>query len=99
MRTAPNGFREPKRTKPVEIEIEIRPATAQNIAAAQKVVDQRRAALAEAEQLLNAEMRSLITERGIERAEPIKITDTRPHKLVLRVLSYVKPEKPLAKKK
>jgi hypothetical protein len=78
--------------KPVEIEIEIKPATAQNIAKAQAGVAQKEQELAVAREFLNAEMRSLITERGIASCEPIKITDTKPHKLVLRVLSYVKPE-------
>lgn len=98
MRRAPNGFREPKKTEPVEIEIEIKDATAANIAKAQNLVNERKQDLAVAEELLNAEMRSLITERGIASCEPIKITDTKPRRLVLRVLSYVKPEKPEKRK-
>ncbi|MDP9203529.1 MAG: hypothetical protein M3P26_16600 [Gemmatimonadota bacterium] len=99
MRTAPNGFRERPAQKPEEIEIEIKPATAANIAKAQAVVSQKQQELATAQEFLFAEMRSLITERGIAEAEPIRITDTKPHKLVLRVLSYAKPDQPTKQKK
>lgn len=92
-RNSRNGFRPRASQKPQELELEIKRATAENIARAQDVVTQKSQELAIAQRHLNATMESLFTERGILEAEPIKITNTNPCKLIVRVHKFAKAEK------
>lgn len=88
-----NGFRKRASQKPVEVEIEIKNATADSIARAQAGVDQATEQLHIANSHLNATLSSILTERGIDQARPLRVTDTKPRRLVVEVIKYAKPEK------
>lgn len=86
------GFRQRPSSKPVEVSIDIKNATAGNIGAAQAAVADASQKLALANHNLDTLLRSILTENGIAEARPIKVTDTKPRRLVVEVLKYAKPE-------
>lgn len=70
---------------PRERVIPLQPATAKNLVALVAAHRQAASAFAVAEQRLADSLRSILTEHGIEEAEPLHVQDTAPCSLTVRV--------------